>query len=152
MKSVLFLRISSVLTLIHSVLHTIGGVFSSPDPGISATTWAAMKANEFPVFGLMRSYFMFYRGLGLGITIFLTAEAIVFWQLATLAKTDAARLRPVMATFMVAYLVFAANSFVYFFYFPVITEILIAACLGMAIATAKAGQPARAGEMAAGRA
>ncbi len=152
MKPVVFLRIASVLTLIHSILHTIGGVFSSPDPGISATTWAAMKANEFTVFGLTRSYFMFYRGLGLGVTISLTAEAIAFWQLGTLAKTDAARLRPVMATFMVAYLVFAANSYVYFFYAPVITEILIGACLAMAIATAKASEPARAGQMAPGRA
>ena len=152
MKPTLFLRIAAVLTLIHSVLHTIGGVFSSPDPGISATTWAAMKANSFPVFGLTRSYFMFYRGLGLGITIFLTAEAIVFWQLGTLAKTDAPRLRPVMATFMVAYLVFAANSCLYFFYFPVIVEIVIAACLGMAIATAKAGQPASSSQLAARRA
>jgi D-alanyl-lipoteichoic acid acyltransferase DltB (MBOAT superfamily) len=150
MKPVLFLRIASVLTLIHSVLHTIGGVFGKPDPGISTTTWAAMQANTFPVFGLVRSYFLFYRGLGLGITIFLTAEAIVFWQLGTLAKKDAARLRPVIATFMVAYLVFAANSYAYFFLMPVIVEILIAACLGMAIATAKSAQSAHAERLAAG--
>ena len=76
----------------------------------------------------------------------------MFWQLGGLAKTDAARLRPLMATFMAAYLVFAVNSLVYFFYFPVIVEIVIAACLGMAIATAKTGEPARAGQIAAGRA
>lgn len=152
MKPVVFLRIASVLTLIHSILHTIGGVFSGPEPGAAATAWAAMKANQFTVFGLTRSYFVFYRGLGLGITIFLTAEAIVFWQLGALAKTDAARLRPVLATFMLAYLVFAANSFAYFFYFPVIVEIVIAGCLGMAIATAKAAEPAGAGRLAAGRA
>ena len=149
MKPVVFLRIASVLTLIHSILHTIGGVFSGPGPGPAAAVWAAMKANEFAVFGLTRSYFLFYRGLGLGITIFLTAEAIVFWQLGSLARTDGARLRPVLATFMVAYLVFAANSFVYFFYLPVIVEIVIAACLGMAIATAKAGEPASASQLAA---
>ena len=37
MKPVAFLRIASVLTLIHSILHTIGGVFGKPDPGASAT-------------------------------------------------------------------------------------------------------------------
>jgi len=152
MKPVAFLRIASVLTLIHSILHTIGGVFGKPDPGASATAWAAMKANEFTVFGLTRSYFEFYRGLGLGITIFLTAEAIVFWQLGTLARTDAVRLRPVIATFMIAYLVFALNSYVYFFFMPVIVEILIAACLGMAIATAKATQQVTTSHLAAGRA
>jgi len=152
MKPVVFLRIASVLTLIHSILHTIGGVFSEPDPGAAATAWAAMKANQFAVFGLTRSYFVFYRGLGLGITIFLTAEAIVFWQLGALAKTDAVRLRPVIATFMLAYLVFAGNSFAYFFYMPVIVEVVIAACLGMAIATAKTVEPASAGRWADGRA
>jgi hypothetical protein len=152
MKSVVFLRIASVLTLIHSVLHTVGGVFGKPAPGPAAATDAIMRANQFVVFGVTRTYFDFLRGMGLGVTIFLTAEAIVFWQLGTLAKTDAARLRPVMATFMVAYLVFAANSFVYFFAAPVIVEILIAACLGMAIASAKAKEPAGAGQLAAGRA
>ncbi len=150
MKPVLFLRIASVLTLIHSFLHTVGGVFGKPAPGIAETTWAAMRGNQFTVFGLTRTYSEFYRGLGLGITIFLTAEAIVFWQLATLAKADAVRLRPVMATFMVAYLVFAANSYTYFFVLPVITEIVIAACLGMAMATARATGPAHAGQIATG--
>lgn len=152
MKPTVFLRIASVLTLIHSILHTIGGVFGKPDPGVSAATWAAMKANEFTVFGLTRSYFIFYRGLGLGITIVLTAEAIVFWQLGSLAKSDAARLRPVIATFMVAYLVFAVNSYAYFFFGPVVAEILIAACLGMAMVTAKGAHPAPAAQLATGRA
>jgi len=152
MKPVVFLRIASVLTLIHSVLHTIGGVFGKPEPGLAAAAEAVMRANQFVVFGLTRTYFEFYRGLGLGITIFLTAEAIVFWQLGALAKTEAVRLRPVIATFMVAYLAFAVNSFAYFFYMPVIVEVLIAACLGMAIATAKAGQAERAGQLATGRA
>ena len=152
MKPVVFLRIASVLTLIHSVLHTVGGVFGKPAPGLAAATEAAMKANQFVVFGLTRTYFDFYRGMGLGITISLTAEAIVFWQLGALAKTHAVRLRPAIATFMVAYLVFAVNSYAYFFLAPVIVEALIAACLGMAIVTAKATEPARAGQMAAGRA
>lgn len=152
MKPVVFLRIASVLTLIHSTLHTIGGVFGKAAPGIAAATEAAMKANQFVVFGVTRTYFDFLHGMGLAVTIFLTAEGIVFWQLGTLAKTDAARLRPVIATFMTAYLVFAANSYAYFFSMPVIVEILIAACLGTAIATAKSSESAHAGRLAAGRA
>jgi hypothetical protein len=148
MKPIVFLRIASILTLIHSVLHTIGGVFGKPEKGIAAATEAAMRANQFVAFGFTRTYFQFYRGMGLGITIFLTAEAIVFWQLGTLAKTDAARLRPIIATFMVAYLVFAVNSYIFIFLAPVIVETLIAACLGMAILTAKAAQPAHSGSPA----
>jgi hypothetical protein len=96
-----------------------------------------MQANYFHVLGVTRSYWEFYRGMGLGVTIFLTAEGIVFWMLGSLAKNDAEKLRPILWVFLVAYLVFAVNSYTYFFLGPVVAEILIAACLLGAIATAK---------------
>ena len=141
MKPVLFLRIASVLTFIHAALHTIGGVFGSPAPGPQQIAVSAMKANTFPVMGFTRSFWDFYMGMGLAVSVFLTAEAIVFWQLASLAKTDALRLRPILITFTVAYLAFAVVSWTYFFPPPVITEVLIALCLSGAIVTAKSAIP-----------
>ncbi len=137
MRTVLFLRIASVLTLIHAALHTIGGVFGEAAPGAQQATVAVMKANEFAVMGVMRSYWDFQMGLGLAVSVFLTMEAVVFWQLGALAKIDALRLRPVLAAFLVGYLCVAAVSYRYFFAAPVITEILIALCLGLAIASSK---------------
>jgi hypothetical protein len=136
-KPVLFLRIASVLTFIHAVLHTIGGVFGKVDPGPAAVAVAAMKANRFLLMGNMRSFWDFYFGLGLALTISMTAESILMWQLASLVKTGATRLRPMMITFLVAYTVISVNSNTYFFIAPVIVEILIAACFAVAIATAK---------------
>jgi hypothetical protein len=133
MKAAVWLRIASVLTLIHGVLHTIGGVFGSPDAGVQQTVWDAMRSNTFKLMGNERSYFHFYRGMGLAVTVFLVLEAVVFWQLGSLAKTDGWRLRPVLATFVVGYLCLAVNSYKYFFFGPVITEVLIAVCLVMAI-------------------
>ena len=141
MKPVIFLRIASVLTFIHAALHTIGGVFGSPAPGPQQIAVSAMKANTFPVMGFTRSFWDFYMGMGLAVSVFLTAEAIVFWQLASLAKTDALRLRPILITFTVAYLAFAMVSLTYFFPPPVITEVLIALCLIGAIVTAKSAIP-----------
>jgi hypothetical protein len=136
-KPVVFLRVASVLTLIHAVLHTIGGVFGKVDPGPAAVAIAAMKANRFPLMGNMRSFWDFYFGLGLALSISMTAEGILMWQLASLASTDARRLRPMMATFLVAYLAIAMNSYAHFFPAPVVFEIVIAGCFGAAIATAK---------------
>jgi hypothetical protein len=136
-KPVLFLRVASVLTLIHAVLHTIGGVFGKTAPGPAAVAVAAMKANQFPLMGNMRSFWDFYFGLGLALSISMTAEAILMWQLASLAKTEARRLRPMMATFLVAYLLIAVNSYAHFFPAPVVFKIIIAGCFGAAIATAK---------------
>jgi DMSO/TMAO reductase YedYZ heme-binding membrane subunit len=135
-KSVLFLRIASVLTLIHAVLHTVGGVFGNVPPGPASVAALAMKTNEFVALGETRSFWEFYRGMGLAVSIFLTAESVVFWLLASLARRDAVRLRPVLAVFAIAYVVFAVDSYFYFFLAPVVTELLIAGCLVAAMVTA----------------
>jgi len=137
MKPAIYLRIASLLTLIHAIAHTIGGVFGKPQTGAAAMVVETMQSNRFPVLGVTRSYADFYLGMGLGVTILLTMEGLVFWLLASLAKSDAARLRPILGVFMVGYLAFAVNSMLFFFSIPVIVELLIAACLAMAIITGK---------------
>jgi hypothetical protein len=87
--------------------------------------------------GHVRSFWDFYLGMGLGATIFLTVQAVAFWQLAALAKTESFRLRPIYMTFCMGFLVFAANSYRYFFFGPVVAEILIALCLGLAFFTSR---------------
>ena len=135
MKPALFLRIASLLTLIHAALHTVGGVFSKPSPG-TATMVAATMRSQFPFLGGMRSYADFYRGMGLAVSIFLVAEAIAFWLLASLARKGSASLRPLLAVFALGYLALALNSYAFFFLAPVIVETLIATCLIAAIFTA----------------
>lgn len=137
MKPAVYLRIASILTLLHAVLHTAGGVFAKPQPGAAAEAAGAMRSNLFIVMGLVRSYWVFYKGMGLAVSVFLAVEAIVFWQLASLAKTDAGRIRPMLVTFLAGYLVLAVVSYRFFFLAPVITEILIALCLGMAVMKAR---------------
>ncbi len=140
-RPTLFLRVASVLTLIHAALHTVGGVFSKPDPGTAEAAFAAMQSNHFLVMGITRTYADFYRGLGLAVSIFLTAEAIVFWQLSLMAKNQPQRLRPILATFLIAYLALAVNAWLYIFMPPVIIEVLIALCLALAILTANPSSP-----------
>jgi hypothetical protein len=137
MKSVLALRVAAVLGLIHAVLHTVGGVYGSMPPGPATVALEAMKTNPFPFFGVTRTFWDFHHGMGLMVTIFLTDESIVFWQFASLAKSATLRLRPILTTFLIAYVALAIISLRYFFLIPVITEILIAACFAWAIAAAK---------------
>jgi hypothetical protein len=135
-KPLVSLRVASVLTLIHAVIHTAGGVFGGVPPGSASVAAAAMKANEFLFMGSMRTYWEFHRGLGLMVGIFLAVEGILMWQLASLARTDGRRLRPMMATFLGGYLALAVNSYVYFFTVPIVFQAVIAGCIGVAIATA----------------
>jgi len=143
MKPWTYLRIASVLALVHSAMHTIGGVFGTAPPGPASVAEAAMKANQFQFMGATRTFWEFHRGLGLAVTIFLTAEGLVFWLLGSLAKCDAAALRPVLVVFLLGYLAFAVDSLIYFFALPVIFEVLIALCLGLAVAGAKSATAAQ---------
>jgi hypothetical protein len=136
MKPYICLRIASVLTLIHAALHTIGGVFGKTPSDVQPVV-TAMQGNHFMAMGVMRTMWDFHMGLGLVASVSLTVEGLVFWQLATLAKSDSLRLRPILTTFLVGYLCISVISYRYFFAGPMITEILIALCLLLAIVGAK---------------
>ncbi|MFL6439346.1 MAG: LIC_13387 family protein [Terriglobales bacterium] len=138
MKPTLFLRIASVLAFIHCVLHTIGGVFSSPTHGAEEIAVIdAMKSHRFDVLGSMRSYWDFFFGYGLFVTLGLLVAAILFWQLSVYARNNAALVRSITALFFCNYVIMAIVSWRYFFIAPAITELLIAACLGISFIALK---------------
>jgi len=137
MRSTLYLRIASVLAIIHAILHTIGGVLSKPSNGArEIAVIDAMKAQSFNVMGSMRTYWDFFYGYGWLLGLALLVEGILFWQLATIAKTNATQLRPIIALFCVNFLVTSVIAWKYFFIAPAVTEILIAACLAAAYVAA----------------
>jgi len=127
------LRIASVLTLIHAALHTVGGVFGKQATGAQQAVADVMRSTTFPMAGLTRSYWDLYFGMALAVSVFLTLEGVVLWQLGSIAKRDAQLVRPVVMTFLVGYLGLAVVSYRYFFAAPAITEILIAVFLAMAL-------------------
>jgi hypothetical protein len=142
MRPSLFLRAASVLTMLHCIGHTVGGVFSvdaAPTPEEAAVI-TAMKSHRFEVMGSMRSFWDFFFGYGLFISINFLVQAVLFWQLASLAKRGLKEIRPIIACFFLAYIGFAILAWNYFFVLPAIEEVLIASCLGLAYITAQWGR------------
>lgn len=136
MRSVLYLRIASVLTFFHFAAHTIGGVLSGPHHGAEETVvLQAMKAHQFAVMGASRSYWDFYFGYGLFVSVNFLVQAVLFWQLASLARTNGALIRPIVALFFVCYAALAVVAWKYFFIAPLAVEVLIAVCLALAYAS-----------------
>lgn len=139
MKPTLFLRIAAILSLIHCVLHTVGGVFGSPEHSPQEIAVIdAMKAHHFDFLGSMRSYWDFFFGYGLFITIVLFFLSVFFWQLASLAKTNPPWMRPILAVFCLNFVAMTVVSWKYFFIAPAVNEILIAVFLALAFAKAPA--------------
>ena len=142
MRTTLFLRIASVLAIIHAILHTIGGMLSKPNNGApEVAVIEAMKSRSFNVMGSMRTYWDFFYAYGWLLGLALLVQGILFWQLATIAKTNAASIRPIIMLFCLNFVVTTVIAWKYFFIAPAVTEILIAAFLAAAYFSAS---PARA--------
>lgn len=131
MKPSLLLRVASILTLLFAVGHSLGGL-SLWSPAGETEVLGAMRSFHFDASGVSRTYLDFYLGFGFILSVYLLAQAVVLWQLASLARTDANRLRPLIGTFFLASVVSAFLSWRYIFLVPVVSFLVIAVCLGLA--------------------
>ena len=125
MTTVLF-RIAAVLIVLFDVGHTAGYPWSDPTWRVDLTS---IQSTHFDVLGTSRTYWDFYVGFGLFVTVFLLLAAVFAWQLGGLSANDAVRMRG--AEWMLA-LCFASITILawrYFFVIPVVFSALITLCL-----------------------
>jgi hypothetical protein len=92
----------------------------------------AMKSQHFEVVGATRTFWDFYYGFGVAITGYLLVQAVVLWQLAALAKSQAVSLRPIIASLGLGFLVNAVILWKFFFAIPLVLAVAITAVLGFA--------------------
>ena len=91
-----------------------------------------MKSIHFDVQGFSRSYWDFFVGFGLFVTVFLLLAAVVAWQLGRLDAETLARVRGIGWSLALGFVVLTFLSFRYFFILPLIFSIVIAVCLMVA--------------------
>ncbi|MFC3651227.1 hypothetical protein ACFONN_06710 [Dyella humi] len=131
MKPSLLLRVASILTLLFAVGHSLGGL-SLWSPAGETEVLGAMRSFHFDASGVSRTYLDFYLGFGFILSVYLLAQAVALWQLASLARVDANRVRPLIGTFFLASVASAFLSWRYVFLVPVVSFLVIAVCLGLA--------------------
>jgi hypothetical protein len=105
------------------------------------TVIEAMKSHRFDVLGAHRTYWDFYFGFGVMISVYLLVQAVVLWQLASLAKRGT-QVRSIVASFLVAFAINAILVWKYFFTIPAIMVMVIALCLLLALLTEGKPRPA----------
>src|ERR1017187_4088824 len=99
MKAWLLLRIAAVLTILYFAGHTSGVPWTPAVGPQEMPVLEAMKGHSFEIEGAKRTYWDFYFGFGVIISDFMLVQAVVLWQLGSLAKTDPLRVRPIVAAF-----------------------------------------------------
>ncbi len=142
--SVTLLRTAAVIALLQFVAHTSIFVFSTPKHGpAEAAVIEAMQSHSFDFSGSVRSYWDLYFGYGLLAALNCLIEAVLFWQLATLAARSLRDIRPIIALFTAANLAYAAMVLKFFFFVPLVPDLAIAACLGGALLSRQRSELAR---------
>ncbi len=116
MTTTLLLRIASAISLLFAIGHTLGGTKQWSPMGQNAVL-EAMTTVRFDTMGANRSYLDLYMGFGWSLSIALLLQSALLWQLASLARSDATHVKPIIATFAVATL--ASGVVAWFFIFPV---------------------------------
>jgi hypothetical protein len=131
MTTTLFLRIASVISLIFALGHTIGGLRKWSPMGDNEVL-RAMTAVRFDTMGANRSYLDFYMGFGWSISVAMVMQTVLLWQMASLARTDPASVRPMIA--VIALATVTGGVIAWRFIFPV--PALFSSALVIALAAA----------------
>ena len=116
MTTTLLLRIASIISLLFTAGHTLGGLQKWSPMGENEVLKAMTKV-RFDVMGTNRSYLDFFMGFGWSISVFMLLQTVLLWQLAALAGTEPARVRPMIAAFGLATL--AGGVIAWRFIFPI---------------------------------
>jgi len=116
MTATLLLRIASIISLLFTAGHTLGGLKKWSPMGDNEVL-RAMKGVRFETMGANRSYLDFFMGFGWSISVAMLMQTVLLWQMASLARTDPAHVRPMIAVFALATL--ATGVIAWRFIFPV---------------------------------
>src|ERR1700752_2363537 len=135
MKASMLYRIAAVLLLLFDAGHTSGFPWSDPKWGVDL---GSMRSTHFYVMGFSRTYWDFYVGFGLFVSVFLLLAVVLAWQLGRLPPESLAVMRSTAWVFALCFASITVLSWKYFFIIPIVFSALITLCL-----TAAAWLPAR---------
>src|SRR5262245_53255494 len=119
-------RIAAVLILLFDVGHSVGYPWSDPSWGVDLRT---IQSSHFKVVGFTRTYWDFYVGFGLFVSVFLLLAAILAWQLSSLPAETLRRLRITTWSLAVCFAAVTVLSWMYFFAIPIAFSGVITVCL-----------------------
>ena len=78
MKASMLYRIAAVLLVLFEAGHTSGFPWSDPKWGVDI---GSMRSTHFYIMGFSRTYWDFYVGFGLFVSVFLLLAVVLAWQL-----------------------------------------------------------------------
>jgi hypothetical protein len=129
MKASLFYRIAAVLLLLFDAGHTSGFPWSDPKWAVDL---GPMQLTHFHIMWFSRTYWDFYVGFGLFVSVLLLLAVVLAWQLGGLPPESLARMRGTAWAFAACFIAVTVLSWKYFFMIPIVFSIVTTICLTVA--------------------
>jgi hypothetical protein len=126
MKASTFYRVAAVLLLLFEAGHTSGFPWSDPKWGVEL---GSMRSTHFYIMGFSRTYWDFYVGFGLFVSVFLLLAAVLAWQFGGLPRESLALMRGTTWAFALCFAAITVLSWRYFFILPIAFSFVTTLCL-----------------------
>ena len=126
MKASLLYRIAAVLLLLFDAGHTSGFPWSDPKWAVDL---GSMRSTHFYIMGFSRTYWDFYVGFGLSVSVLLLLAVVLAWQLGGLPPESLALMRGTAWAFALCFAAITVVSWRYLFILPIAFSIVTTSCL-----------------------
>lgn len=131
MKASLLYKISAILLVLFAIGHTVGFRQTDPSWGVDSLV-QSMQSIHFTANGADRTYWDFFVGFGLFVTVLLLFASIVAWQFGSLPSEALRAMRVSAWGFAVCFAAVAYVTWRYVFIVPLVFSIVIFLCLAAA--------------------
>ncbi len=126
------LKLLAVLLAAFAAGHTYGALWFPSRGAVEEALFESMRQYTFPIMGVERSHWQFYRGFALFLSVNLIALALLVWQLAGMTARHPLAARPLVSTLFAATIGFAVLSWWLFFAAPAVISTAAALVAGVA--------------------
>lgn len=137
-------RLATYLLILYCAGHTWGALLSTPHFGqASDAVFRAMKSVHFQAQGADSTWYGFYMGFGLMVSVFFLFSAAMTWFMGGLVRCEKRALAPLIWGLFLSYIANTVLAWAYFFPAPIIFSTLISALLGFEALKTVRPAPAR---------
>jgi hypothetical protein len=133
MKPIIWFRALAIILALFTLGHTVGTRHAITTAPEEAAVLSAMQGYQVLVMGFLRTYWQFYRGFSVSITVLLATLMVIAWQLGTLSQRNPRAALPLAITLLLACIFQAIVSFVYFFTAPMLVSALAVVCAAVGV-------------------
>jgi hypothetical protein len=141
-KAAVWLRVLAVVLGLFALGHTLGTAAPKVTRGMrEAVVFQAMQGYRFPVMGFDRTYWDFYRGFALTVSVLMFALAALAWQLAAVSRRAPSEALPMAVTLLVGCVGILVLSLEFFFAPPIVFSVAAVGVAGWVVVLLRGREP-----------